>query len=139
MTWLRAVVAALVIGPAAAAADWPQWLGPRRDGGTVESVEPWTAPPPQLWRAKVGAGFSSPVVADGRVFVHAKVRRKEAEELVAFDAATGKEVWRTAYDRAPYSSVLNTGPQATPTVAGGRVYTFGITGVLTCFEADNGK
>jgi outer membrane protein assembly factor BamB len=48
-------------------------------------------------------------------------------------------LWRLAYDRSPYNSVLNTGPQATPTVAGNRVYAFGITGVLTCLAADNGK
>jgi outer membrane protein assembly factor BamB len=73
------------------------------------------------------------------VFIHARVNRKEREEVIAFDAKAGKELWRTAYDRAPYSSVLNTGPQATPTVAGGRIYTFGITGVLSCFETETGK
>jgi outer membrane protein assembly factor BamB len=129
----------LAVAAAVPAADWPQWLGPKRDGGSAEAVEPWKEKPKELWRAKVGAGHSSPVVADGRVFVHARVPGKEREELIAFDAAAGKELWREAYDRAPYFSVLNTGPQATPTVAGGRVYTFGITGVLACFDAATGK
>lgn len=139
MTWLRAVLAAVVLGPTAAAADWPQWLGPMRDGGTAEAVEPWKGGPKERWRAKVGPGFSSPVVAGGRVFVHAQVRRKDREEMIAFDAKTGDVLWREGYDRGPYSSVLNTGPQATPAVAGDRVYAFGITGVLTCFEAATGK
>jgi outer membrane protein assembly factor BamB len=139
MNWLRAVLAVAVCSPVAAAADWPQWLGPRRDGGTTEAVEPWKEAPKELWRAKAGPGFSSPVVAGGRVFVHARVPGKEREEVFALDAKTGNELWRMAYDRAPYSSVLNTGPQATPTVAGNRLYTFGITGVLSCYQADSGK
>src|SRR5262245_53074985 len=139
MTWLRAVLAAAMCAPVATAADWSQWLGSNRDGGTPEAVEPWKEAPRELWRAKTGPGFSSPVVAGGRVFVHARVSGKEREEMIAFDAKTGNELWRTAYDRAPYSSVLNTGPQATPTVVGNRVYGFGITGVLTCFAADSGK
>src|SRR5580704_545078 len=121
------------------AADWPQWLGAKRDGGTTESIEPWNESPKVLWRAKVGVGFSTPVIVDGRVFVHARVNGKEREELIAFEAKTGKVLWREAYDRATYSSVLNTGPQATPTVAGNRVYTFGITGVLGCFDVEKGK
>ena len=121
------------------AADWPQWLGPKRDGGTLETVEPWKDAPKPLWQAKVGYGYSTPVVVSGRVFVHARVNGKDREEMIAFDAGSGKELWRTAYDRAPYSSVLNTGPQATPTVSGGRIYGFGITGVLSCFEASSGK
>jgi outer membrane protein assembly factor BamB len=121
------------------AADWPQWLGARRDGGTTEAVEPWKDAPKELWRAKAGPGFSSPAVAGGRVFVHARVPGREREEVFALDARSGNELWRTAYDRAPYKSVLNTGPQATPSVAGNRVYTFGITGVLSCYTADGGK
>jgi outer membrane protein assembly factor BamB len=121
------------------AADWPQWLGPKRDGGTTEKVEPWKEQPKELWRARVGVGFSTPVVVDGRVFVHARINGKDREELISFDARSGKVLWREAYNRAPYSSVLNTGPQATPTVAGNRIYTFGITGVLCCFDAEKGK
>jgi outer membrane protein assembly factor BamB len=122
-----------------AAADWTQWLGPKRDGGTTESIEPWKETPKELWKAKVGVGFSTPVSSAGRVFVHARVNGKEREELIAFEAKTGQVLWRQAYDRAPYSSVLNTGPQATPTVAGNRIYTFGITGVLSCFNTETGK
>ncbi|QJX00978.1 PQQ-like beta-propeller repeat protein [Frigoriglobus tundricola] len=121
------------------AADWPQWLGLKRDGGSSETVEPWTGEPKVLWKVKVGVGFSTPAVAGGRVFVHARVNGKDREELIALDAKTGKVQWRTAYDRGPYNSVLNTGPQATPTVVGTRVYAYGITGYLTCFEADTGK
>jgi outer membrane protein assembly factor BamB len=121
------------------AADWSQWLGPKRDGGSSEKVEPWKDAPKVLWKAKVGVGFSTPVVVDGKVFVHARINGKDREELIALDAKTGNPLWRTPYDRGPYNSVLNTGPQATPTVGGGRIYTYGITGFLTCFSTEDGK
>jgi outer membrane protein assembly factor BamB len=134
-----AVFLTLALTPTLPAGDWPQWLGPKRDGGSSESVEPWKDAPKLLWKSKVGVGFSTPVIADGKVFVHARVNGKDREELIALDAKTGDVKWRTPYDRGPYNSVLNTGPQATPTVAGGRIYTYGITGFLSCFDADSGK
>lgn len=137
--FICAIVLLPLMGMTLRAADWPQWLGPKRDGGTPEAVEPWKESPKVLWTARVGVGFSTPVVVDGRVFVHARINKKEREELIAFQAGSGEVLWRTGYDRAPYSSVLNTGPQATPTVAGNRIYTFGITGVLSCFEVEKGK
>lgn len=125
--------------PRAEAGDWPQWLGPKRDGGSSETVEPWKDAPKEVWKTKVGVGFSTPVVVGDKVYVHARVNGKDREELIALDSKTGKPVWRTAYDRGPYNSVLNTGPQATPAVVGKHIFTYGITGFLTCFEADTGK
>ncbi|QEL14993.1 PQQ-binding-like beta-propeller repeat protein [Limnoglobus roseus] len=138
MNWLRTLLAVFATASLAPAADWTQWLGPKRDGSSTEAVEPWKDAPKEVWRKDVGVGFSSPVVAAGRVFVHARVANKEQEEVITFDAKTGTELWRKVYDRAKYSSVLNTGPQATPTVVGKRLYTFGITGVLSCFNAETG-
>jgi outer membrane protein assembly factor BamB len=128
----------LWVGPGFAG-DWPQWLGPNRDNSTTEKIEPWTAAPKGLWRQPVGEGNSSPVVADGRVFVHAKISVKDQEEITAFDAKTGKLQWKQTYDRAPFKSLYGNGPRATPAVSGDRIYTFGITGVLTCFDVTNGK
>jgi outer membrane protein assembly factor BamB len=139
MKRIGALLVLAACGPATLAGDWPQWLGPKRNGASAEAVEPWKDAPKTVWRAKVGPGFSSPVVAAGRVFVHARVPGKEQEEVVAFATASGRELWRTSYDRPEYNSVLNTGPQATPTVVGNRLYTFGITGTLTCFATDTGK
>jgi outer membrane protein assembly factor BamB len=131
---------ACVCAPAGpiAAADWPQWLGPTRDGVSAEAVEPWKETPKVVWRHKVGKAFSSPIVADGIVFVHAAVADKDVEEVVAFDAATGKERWRDTYPRAKYRSQLGNGPRATPSVAEGKLVTFGITGALTCYDARAG-
>jgi outer membrane protein assembly factor BamB len=119
--------------------DWPQWLGPDRDGATKERVAAWTEAPPPAWRLAVGEGHSSPVVAGGRCFLHFKTKGKDEETIVALDALTGKELWRDAYERGPFRSPFGLGPRATPVVDGGRVYAFGVTGILTCWEAATGK
>lgn len=129
----------LLISSAAAAGDWPQWLGPNRDATSSEKVAAWKEPPKALWRQPAGDGHSSPVVAGGRVYFHAKVRDKDEEEVVALDATTGKEVWRTPYPRGPFSNPFGNGPRATPVVSGNRIYTYGVTGLLTCFDTTSGK
>jgi outer membrane protein assembly factor BamB len=125
-------------GPAFAD-DWPQWLGQHRDGATREHVAAWQQPPKVLWRRPVGEGYCSPVVAEGRVFLHARVKDKDEEEVIALDAKTGEPRWRKAYARAPFVSAAGVGPRATPAVILDRVYTFGITGVLSCYDAATGK
>jgi hypothetical protein len=141
MTWFRIVFMLLVCASVARAGDWPQWLGPKRDGNTTEKVSPWKEkePPLVLWRAAVGQAYSSPVVAGGRVFLHACVKDKEEELVLALDAVTGKELWRDSYARPAFRSVLGNGPRATPTVAGKRLYTIGINGLLSCYEVEKGK
>jgi outer membrane protein assembly factor BamB len=136
MTW-RLTLVAILLG--VAAADWPQWRGPKRDGGTPEVVPAWKDPPKVLWQVPVGPAYSSPVVAGGRVIAHTRVPDKDEEEIVAYDTATGKVLWREVYARAAYASAVGTGPRATPTVAGGRVYALGITGVLTCCRVGTGE
>jgi outer membrane protein assembly factor BamB len=141
MTWFRTVFVLLVCANVVRAGDWPQWLGPKRDGGTPEKVAAWSTnePPKVVWREAVGQGFSSPVVASGRVFLHSSVKDKEEEEVLALDAATGKRLWQDIYSRPRFKSVLGNGPRATPTVAGKRLYTIGINGVLSCYEIEKGK
>jgi outer membrane protein assembly factor BamB len=129
----------LVCSSFAAAGDWPQWLGPNRDASTTEKVTPWKAAPREIWRAQVGEGNSSPVVAGGLVFVHAKVKDEDAEQVLAFDAQTGKSRWSESYRRTAFKSLYGNGPRATPAFADGRLYTFGITGVLTCWDVAEAK
>ena len=131
--------AAAMFAESATAGDWPQWLGPRRNGSSAERVESWTVDPPVLWRVDVGSGFSSPVVAGGKTFIHARVEQLQEEVVVAFDALTGKEAWRDKYPRPAYLSAVGGGPAATPTVAGNRIYTYGISGVLGCYETESGQ
>src|SRR5262245_27518609 len=121
------LLAVAFVPPPTSADDWPQWLGAKRDGSTSEKVATWeaAAPPKHLWKAAVGNGYASPVVAGGKVFVHARSgdTGKEEEVLTAFDATTGNVVWSESYARPRYFSVLGSGPRATPTVAGKSVYT----------------
>jgi outer membrane protein assembly factor BamB len=137
------VVALLICAGTAGAADWPQWLGPKRDGSTTEKVVPWKEgeTPKVLWRVPVGSGYSSPVAAGARVFLHTRGadKGKEEEEVLALDTATGKPLWKDVYTRPAFQSVLGTGPRATPTVAGKRLVTIGINGVLSCYNVEDGK
>ena len=126
----------------AAAADWSQWRGPSRDG-RAPFVAPaaWPEKPARQWRMVVGEGHSSPVVAGDRVFVFS--RQGEEEELRALALADGREIWKAAYP-APYQMhpaaiPHGKGPKSTPVVAEGKVCAFGISGILSCYAAADGK
>ena len=139
MNALRSLLMLVACAAPASAGDWPQWLGPRRDASSDEKVPAWKGQLKELWRQPMGEGNSSPVVASGRIFVHTKPNDKNIEAVVAFDAATGKELWNTSYDRADFKSLYGNGPRATPYVVDGKLYSYGITGVLSCFDTTSGK
>lgn len=129
----------LTSASSASAADWPCKLGPQSNNTTPESIVPWSEPPPVVWRHTVGHGFSMPIAADGLVFVHATVPDREAESVTAYDALTGKVRWSDTYDRPTYDSQLGDGPRCTPLYEAGRLYAYGVNGVLGCYEAATGK
>jgi outer membrane protein assembly factor BamB len=143
MLWLRSLLLTALICPfvvlPAFAEDWPQWLGPRRDNSSTEKVPPWEGKLSVLWRKPAGEGHSSPVVTEGRVFIHAKVQNKNEEEIVAFDDKSGEELWRTKYDRVAITTPFGNGPRATPAIVKDRLYAFGLTGVLTCLNTKTGE
>ena len=124
----------------AAADDWPQWRGPRRDGVSTETglLKQWPAAgPPLAWRVTgVGDGYSSFSVAAGRLFTLGA--RQGTEYVHAFDAATGKRLWETANGRR-FNNDRGDGPRATPTIDGDRVYAFGSSGDMTVLDAATGK
>jgi outer membrane protein assembly factor BamB len=132
----------------ASAEDWSQWRGPNRDGVWSETGISESFPPAGLkiaWRAAVGAGFSSPVVAGARVYVtDSQVSRSKARERVlCFDAMTGKPLWTHSYE-ADYADWAFDpknpfGPRPTPIVHDGRLFTLGARGRLICFNSGNGK
>ena len=128
--------------PAAAATDWPQWRGPRRDGSVAAALPAqWPDALKKRWETPVGAGHASPVVSGTRVVVIA--RQGDQEIVRALDVATGTEIWRAAYP-APYTvnpaaQSHGPGPKSTPAIGGGRVFTFGIGGVLSAFDLASGK
>jgi outer membrane protein assembly factor BamB len=135
---LRTLPVLLLLTVPAVAADWPQFLGPNRDSTTPDKFAAWKDKPKEVWKKAVGEAHSSPVVANGLVYVFAKVDKKEAESLTAFDAKTGDEKWSKSYERAKFTPPFGNGPRGTPTVDGGKVYTLGSTGLLTCWDANTG-
>ncbi len=123
-----------------AATDWPQWLGPHRNGATAEPVGvhwPDTGPR-RVWTLPLGTGFSGPVVAGDRVVVHH--RRGDEEIVECLDVHTGAVRWRQSAP-ATYRDDFgfDPGPRATPTLDHGRVYTFGAAGRLSCLDLAEGR
>ena len=120
----------------AVAADWPQFLGPTRDG-----VAPGPRPGTKaelLWKQDVGRGFAGPVIAGGRVILFERV--KDRETVGALDVSTGKTVWSFDYETKYQDDFgFDDGPRSAPTVSDGKVYTFGAEGMLTCLNAANGR
>ena len=129
--------------PLTAAGDWNQWRGPNRDGLAVGFKSPakWSANSlAKKWTVTVGEGHSSPVVVGDRVYVFARERDKEVMRCLS--SADGKEVWQEAYS-APYEmnhAARNhgKGPKATPAVVNGRVFTLGINGHVSAYDAKTG-
>jgi outer membrane protein assembly factor BamB len=125
------------------AEDWPQWLGPRRDGvwrevGIRESLP--AAGLPTLWRAKVGLGYSGPIVAHGQVYVtDRQLKPSEVERVLCFKEETGQPLWTYEYPCDYREIGYASGPRAAPTVHEGNVYTLGATGNLCCLDAATGK
>lgn len=128
-------------GVAAEAAEWPQWRGPRRDGVWREPALQSRFAAERLaarWTANIGAGYSGPAVADGRTFVTDRPAGKEVERVLVFDAATGNLLWQHEWPANYQDLDYASGPRATPTVDGSRVYVKGATGVLKCLNVKDG-
>lgn len=122
------------------AADVPQFFGPGRDGiasGGKPFADWNTRPPQELWRQPIGEGWSAFAVVQGRAYT--QEQRGEDELVTCYDLFTGKMLWAHA-DKARFSQWQSgDGPHATPTVAGGKVYAYGGTGLLTCLDALTGR
>ncbi len=131
----------LLLARAGAAGDWPQFLGPTRNAvyAGPELAATWPKEgPPAIWQKQVGHGFSAPVVAGGKLILFHRLEDKEVVE--SLDAATGKGNWRFDYPTAYEDDFgFDPGPRATPSVADGRVYTFGAEGMLHCLDLASGK
>ena len=139
---LKTSVAALALLAAIALAqDWPQFLGPTRNGVYPASdlAASWPkSGPPVVWKKDVGAGFSAPVVAGGRLILFHRLGNREAVECL--DAATGKRIWSFDYATSYRDDFgFDEGPRAAPAISGQRVYTFGAEGVLHCIDFATGK
>jgi outer membrane protein assembly factor BamB len=140
---LKIFSVALLVAATVCAADWPQWRGPNRDGRIdgVSLPATWPKTLKEEWKVTVGTGHSTPVVVNDRVYVFA--RQGEEEVLSCLDASTGKQLWRSSvpisYQMNPAATGHGKGPKSTPVVSNGSVFTFGISGLLSCHDAQTGK
>lgn len=156
---IRSMTIALVVAFATSthADDWPQWMGPERDGvwredGILAKFPAGGAK--VLWKQPVGMGYAGPAVADGKVFVTDRNLASGqsnpgnpfdretvvggVERVLCLDAKSGKELWKHEYPSA-YKISYAAGPRCTPTVDGNRVYTLGAMGDLLCLDVNSGK
>ena len=155
--FLKRLILSFGIGLSNTLADeWPQWLGPKRDGIWREAGIIKRFPengPKTLWRVPIGGGYAGPAVAGGRVFVTDRQLSTGArnpsnpferghipgtERILCLNEKTGEVLWSHQYDCA-YSVSYPAGPRATPTVDGNRVYTLGAEGHLLCLNASTGE
>jgi outer membrane protein assembly factor BamB len=135
------VVAVLCCALFPLAADWPQFLGPLRNGVSAETglVQTWpTEGPPRLWEKPIGAGFSGPVVAGKRLILFHRLGNEAV--VSCLDAASGQESWSFKYPTDYHDDFgFDEGPRSTPLVADNRVYTFGAEGRLSCLDLQTGR
>ena len=122
---------------AAPEAGWPQWRGPTRDGRAPAGAfrTDWDKSPPKLlWKAPCGGGYGSCAVVGGRVYT--QYRKGNHDYLQCLDAASGEVKWEIGHE-ASYSGTdptYATGPRATPTIEGKRIWTVDGAGHLRCFQ-----
>ena len=146
--WWWLLNAAVLFSWAGAAAadlspqDYTQWRGQNRDGAASAFAEPkvWPDALTRRWKIDVGEGYATPLVVANTVYIF--TRRNGTEVVTALEAGTGKELWHTSY-AAPYkpdvpAAAHGAGPKATPLFHNGRLYTLGVTGIVSAFDSSNG-
>jgi outer membrane protein assembly factor BamB len=124
------------------AQDWSQWRGPNRDG-VIPFNEPkaWPEKLTTKWKVPVGEGYASPLFSGGRILEF--TRQGDDEVAMSVDPENGKILWHQSYP-APFQPVDSAarhgkGPKSTPLIYDGKLYTFGISGILSSFDVKTGK
>jgi len=128
-----------LLAASARAGDWPQWMGPQRDGHAAADTPAVEQLPPELkvlWRKKIGGGFSSPVVAGGKLVVFDENGREEVVRML--DAKTGSEIWSVPIGDV-YRDEWGAGPRSTPLIDGDRVYVQSCKGEFRCLNLAEGS
>lgn len=123
--------------PQLIAGDWPGFRGEKRDGRLfgVQFKTDWSTPPRELWRKKIGNGWSSFAAIGDYVFT--QEQRGKNELVTCYRADTGEDVWANEIEDE-FTENNGAGPRATPTYDRGRLYTQGATGILQCLDAATG-
>lgn len=123
--------------------DWPQFRGPNRNGIATAFSAPraWPDQLTRKWKIDVGEGYATPILVRDRLYVF--TRQGEHEVMRAVDAATGRSIWQSTYPQPvtirPGARPHGPGPKSTPVFADGRLFTLGLGGMVTAFDATTGK
>jgi outer membrane protein assembly factor BamB len=161
MRCFRGLLALMVVGvclSVSLATDWPQWLGPQRDGvwretGIVDKLPEGELKP--TWRVPLGTGYAGPAVANDKVYVMDRHRKLDAqgkpippagrgkpvpgyERLLCISAKEGNKLWEHQYE-CDYMMSYGFGPRTTPVIENDRVYMLGGMGDMKCLDANTGK
>jgi len=125
----------------ASASDWPQFLGPERNGiyaGPAIGTEWPEGGPRRLWEKKIGQGFAGPAVVGERLILFHRVSNREVVD--ALEASTGAPLWRYDYATGYRDDFgFDEGPRSVPVVSDSVIYTFGAEGVISAIELETGK
>lgn len=135
----NAFLALLVAVIASHASDWPQFLGPQRNGASPDQIaSAWPKEgPAMLWQKPAGQGWSSPVVASDKLILFHRVANNETIECL--DAMTGATVWTNSYPATFRDTMgFESGPRATPVIAADKIFTYGADGIISAIDL-NGK
>ena len=143
LTIIVCLTTAIVLHAQRPSRDYVQWRGAERDGAASAFVEPkeWPATLTRRWKVEVGEGYATPLVVGDVVYVFTRVDGQEG--ITVLDASTGRQRWRSSY-AAPYTpsqpaAAHGAGPKATPLFHDGKLFTLGISGIVTAFDARSGK
>ena len=121
--------------------DWPQFRGINRDCIVTGFKAPktWPAELTQVWKVTVGTGDATPVMVGKKIYLH--TRQGGDEVILCLDAVTGKELWKDSYAAPAVTGPAGShpGPRSTPAVANGKIVTFGVSGIVSCLDANSGK
>jgi len=121
--------------------DWPQFRGVGRDSKVTGFKAPkaWPAELKQVWKINVGFGDATPALSGKMIYL--AVRQNADEVILCLDAASGKELWRSAYPAPAVTGPASSHPgqRSTPAISDGKIVTFGVSGILTCLDAATGK
>ena len=142
---LSVLILCSAVAGAQTSTDWPQWRGVNRDGEVSGFRAPakWPDALTMKWRHEVGEGYATPIVVGNTVYTFGRPAGGDNEVVTALDANSGKQLWQVRYP-APYTVVKaamghGMGPKAAPVYGDGRIFTFGISGILTAIDAKSGK
>lgn len=125
------------------AADVTQWRGAARDGVLTGLAAPanWPEMLARKWTVEIGTGYATPLIVGNRVYQFSRIG--DNETMTALDAESGKVLWQAGYPvkfaMNPATKQHGPGPKSTPLFFAGRLYSIGMTGTVTAWDAANGK